>query len=373
MTVPFADLHSIHREVADELDKMWESVIGSSAFIGGPYVETFESEWAEYCEVDHAVGVANGTDALRLTLSALEVGIGDEVIVPTNTFIATAAAVAAVGATPVFVDVDPATLLLTSEHVADAITPRTAAVIPVHLYGQPVDMPALMAVAQRTGIAVVEDAAQAHGARWDGRRVGSFGDAACFSFYPGKNLGALGDGGAVVTSNAKLADRIRQLSNHGRGPDRYLHEVVGSNSRLDGLQAAVLSVKLARLDAGNASRRAAANRYRELLSGLPLEFTQQRPEAESVFHLFVVQAAGRDELVMALESAGISTGLHYPIPCHLQPAFAHLPPAHLPVAEAVALRLLSLPMFPHITDRQIETTTDAIETHLLNQPEASVA
>lgn len=373
MSVPFADLLSMHREIADELDQIWGVVLERSSFIGGPYLDVFEEQWAEYCEVEHAVGVANGTDALRLTLEALGVGPGDEVIVPTNTFIATAAAVATVGATPVFVDVDPKTLLLTPQHVADAVTQRTAAVIPVHLYGQPVDMPAIVEVARRAGIAVIEDAAQAHGARWKGQRAGSFGDAACFSFYPGKNLGALGDGGAVVTNDAPLAERVRQLSNHGRGPDRYLHQVVGGNSRLDGLQAGILTLKLRRLDAWNEARRTAANAYRNLLSGLPVDLTEQRPEAESVFHLFVVQAPGRDELMNALAAAEIGAGLHYPVPCHLQPAFAGPTQPRLPVAEDAARRILSLPMFPHITENQIESTVNAIERHMLGLSEASVA
>jgi len=372
MRVPFADLSSIHREVESELGEVFEVVLKESSFIGGPHVEAFEAGWAAYCEIEHAVGVANGTDALRLTLEALGIGPGDEVIVPTNTFIATAAAVASVGATPVFVDVDPSTLLITPGHVEAAISDRTAAVIPVHLYGQPVDMPAIMEIAGKAGIAVVEDAAQAHGARWDGTRVGSFGDAACFSFYPGKNLGALGDGGAVVTRDASLADRIRQLSNHGRGADRYHHDVVGSNSRLDGLQAAFLSVKLPHLDSGNAARRVAAARYTQLLSSLPIQLTGQRPEAESVFHLFVVQTSDRDDLIQDLASEGIAAGLHYPVPCHLQPAFAHVSTPGLPVAEQAALRILSLPMFPHISEEQVDLTAGVIDRHI-RAGEASVA
>ncbi len=363
MIVPFLDLESMHEEVADELYKAWANVLETSSFIGGPFVEAFEWQWAEYCEVGHAVGVANGTDALRLTLAALGIGPGDEVIVPTNTFIATAAAAAEVGATPVFVDVDPKTLLMTPEHLAAAITPRTTAVVPVHLYGQPVDMPGILSVAEKAGIAVVEDAAQAHGARWNGRRVGSFGHAACFSFYPGKNLGALGDGGAVVTNDASLAERIRQLSNHGRGSDKYHHDVVGANSRLDGLQAAMLTVKTEHLDVWNEARREAAATYHRLLTGLPVILTHQPPEAESVHHLYVIRADARDSLQKSLEEAGIGVGLHYPIPCHLQPAFGHLPSVSLPVAEEAAGHLLSLPMFPHITDLQISAAVAAIEQH----------
>jgi len=221
-------------------------------------------------------------------------------------------------------------------------------------------MPGIMAVAERAGIAVIEDAAQAHGARWNGRRVGSFGHAACFSFYPGKNLGALGDGGAVVTNDAKLAERIRQLSNHGRGSDKYHHDVIGANSRLDGLQAAMLTVKTTHLDVWNEARREAAATYQRLLTGLPLTLTSQLPEAESVHHLFVIRAEMRDELRRSLEEAGIGSGLHYPIPCHLQPAFGHLPAASLPVAEDAAEQVLSLPMFPHLSSIQVNATVEAI-------------
>jgi dTDP-4-amino-4,6-dideoxygalactose transaminase len=363
MIVPFLDLENLHQEVADELFKAWANVLETSSFVGGPFVEALEWQWAEYCETSHAVGVANGTDALRLTLQALGIGLGDEVVVPANTFIATAAAVAEVGAVPIFVDVDPETLLMTPRHLAEAITPRTAAAIPVHLYGQPVDMPGLMSVAEKAGIVVVEDAAQAHGARWNGRRVGSFGHAACFSFYPGKNLGALGDGGAVVTNDPGLAERVRQLANHGRGADKYTHDVVGSNSRLDGLQAAILSVKIAHLDRWNEARRQAAASYRHLLSGLPLTLTAERREAESVHHLMVVRTEDRDGLRSGMHESGIGVGLHYPIPCHRQHAFSDLPERSLPVAEEAARRLLSLPMFPHITETQIGATVRAIESH----------
>jgi dTDP-4-amino-4,6-dideoxygalactose transaminase len=361
--VPFLDLESLHQGIADELFKAWANVLETSSFVGGQFVETFEWQWAEYCETSHAVGVANGTDALRLTLQALGVGPGDEVIVPTNTFIATAAAVVEVGAVPVFVDVDPDTLLIRPEDVAAAITSRTSAVIPVHLYGQPVDMPALMRVAEKAGIAVIEDAAQAHGARWNGRRVGSFGHAACFSFYPGKNLGALGDGGAVVTNDPGLAERVRQLANHGRGTDKYTHDVVGSNSRLDGLQAALLSVKIPHLDRWNEARRQAAASYRHLLAGLPVTITAERPEAESVHHLMVIRTQDRDSLRSEMEEAGIGVGLHYPVPCHRQRAFADLPELTLPVAEDAAQQLLSLPMFPHLTEAQIGATARAIDSH----------
>jgi dTDP-4-amino-4,6-dideoxygalactose transaminase len=359
-------------EVQPALDDLWRDVVGNSSFVGGPHVDEFEEKWARYCETRHAIGVANGTDAIELTLTAMGIGPGDEVIVPANTFIATVSAVARAGATPVFVDVDPATLLMTASHVAAAITQRTAAVIPVHLYGQPADMGSIQTVARTAGIAVVEDAAQAHGARWEGARVGSFGTAACFSFYPGKNLGALGDAGAVVTDDANLAEKIRQLANHGRGPDRYSHDVVGTNSRLDGLQAAFLSVKLDRLDAWNEARRVAAARYDELLAPL-VQLTDQRTEAESVYHLYVVRTPDRDSLQESLQAAGISSGLHYPIPCHLQPPFLDVERAPLTVAEDAARRQISLPMFPHITDAQIVTTANAIREHTSFSQRAATA
>jgi len=372
MSVPFLDLRAMNDEVRPRLDELWNQIVGTSAFVGGPHVEEFEARWARFCEVRHAVGVANGTDAIQLTLRALGIGPGDEVIVPTNTFIATVSSVANAGAKPVFVDVDPATLLMTASHVAAAITPQTAAVIPVHLYGQAVDMTAIMAVARRAGIAVVEDAAQAHGAKWDGRRVGSLGHVACFSFYPGKNLGALGDAGAVVTNDDTLAERVRQLSNHGRGAGHYAHDVVGFNSRLDGLQAAFLSAKLHRLDAWNEARRVAAARYDELLAPF-VELTDQRTEAESVYHLYVVRADDRDSLKRSLEDDGISVGLHYPVPCHLQPPFRDDMRPPLPVAEDAARRQLSLPMFPHMTETQVERTAGSVRQHVRIRHEEAIA
>lgn len=366
MSVPFLDIASMNGEVRAELDSVWSDAVTTSGFIGGAAVDEFEAAWAAYCETDHAVGVANGTDAIELTLTAMGIGPGDEVIVPANTFVATVSAVAQTGATPVFVDVDPATLLVTGEAVSAAISSRTAAVIPVHLFGQPVDMRSIRSVADAAGIAVIEDAAQAHGARWEGRRAGSLGDAACFSFYPGKNLGALGDGGAVVTGDGALADRIRQLSNHGRGADRYAHDVVGRNSRLDAIQAAFLHVKLGRLDSWNEARRVAASRYDELLAPF-VELTDQRTEAESVYHLYVIRTDDREALQRDLESEGIATGLHYPVPCHLQPPYVDPSRPALSVVEDAARRIVSLPMFPHITDEQVERVVGAVREHMLGR------
>lgn len=363
MTVPFLDITAMNEEVRPELDRVWSESLATSGFIGGRKVDEFEAAWAAYCDANHAIGVANGTDAIELTLSALGVGSGDEVIVPANTFVATVSSVMRAGARPVFVDVDPATMLITADGVRSAVTSNTAAVIPVHLYGQPVDMRSIRTVADETGIALIEDAAQAHGARWEGRRIGSLGDAACFSFYPGKNLGALGDGGAVVTDDTALADRIRQLANHGRGADRYAHDVVGRNSRLDAMQAAFLHVKLHRLDAWNEARRVAASRYDELLAPY-VELTDQRTEAESVYHLYVIRTDDRDSLQTALKSAGIASGLHYPVPVHLQPPYLDPSRPSLAVVEDAARRLLSLPMFPHITEEQVERVADTVREHM---------
>jgi dTDP-4-amino-4,6-dideoxygalactose transaminase len=321
--------------------------------------------------VDHAVGVASGTDALQLSLTALDIGAGDEVVVPANTFIATAAAVVRAGATPRFADVSDDTLLMTPHTLAEAITPRTRAVIIVHLYGQLPDMAGILATAQRAGIAVIEDAAQAHGAEWGGRRAGSFGEAACFSFYPAKNLGAFGDAGAVVTSQPELADQIRSLANHGRshGGSHYEHDRLGTNSRLDALQAILLSGKLARLDAWTERRIALASRYRDLLgscefTGNELKLTGAAPLARHVYHLFVVRVARRDSVRAELARRGIQTGVHYPIPCHRQPPLRRFAERSLPVAEQSAGELLSLPMFPHLTDRQVDFVCESLRAAL---------
>ncbi|MFO1070022.1 MAG: DegT/DnrJ/EryC1/StrS family aminotransferase [Geminicoccaceae bacterium] len=359
--IPFLDLGAMSAEIRAELDQAWDDVTGTSSFIGGRFVERFERSWADYCGRRHGLGTADGTAALELALRALGIGPGDEVIVPANTFIATVEAVLGVGALPVLVDVDPDTLLLTAAHVEAALTPRTAAVIPVHLFGQPCDMDAIGAVAAKAGLAVIEDAAQAHGASWRGRRVGSFGDLACFSFYPGKNLGAFGDAGAVVTDRDDLAARIRCLGNHGRDPaaaERHL--LVGRNQRLDALQAAVLSAKLPRLDAWNAARQRLAARYAKGLAGSAARMVTVAEGAVSVHHLAVVQVEDRDAVRRALAAEGIATGIHYAIPCHLQPALAHLRTAPLPVTEAAATRILSLPMFPHLTDAQVDRVVEAL-------------
>ncbi len=351
--VAFLDLAQVHAELREPLDRAWRTVLEHGRFVGGPEVASFEAAFAQYCEVRHCAGVANGTDALELILAGLRIGPGDEVIMPTNTFVATAEAVVAVGATPRFVDVLPDTLLVDPDAVAAAVGPRTAAVIVVHLFGQMADMTALSALAERHGLALVEDAAQAHGARFAGRRAGSWGVAAAFSFYPGKNLGALGDGGAVVSNDSALIDDIRRLADHGRSRvDRYAHEVAGRNSRLDTLQAALLEVKLPKLDAANRARAAAVQRYREELpaSCVPLAV---HPAAEPVYHLAVVQVPDRAAATKLLDDAEVGWGVHYPVPCHRQPAFAAYATGSLPVAEAAAARILSLPLHPALTAAQV--------------------
>lgn len=361
MNIPFLDLTSLHAEIEAELDTVWESLKRSSQFVGGDMVDRFEAEWATYCNVEHCVGVSSGTAALELSLRALGIGAGDHVIVPANTFIATAAAVVAAGAEPVFVDVDPTTQLVTADLIGDALTTRTAAVIVVHLYGCPADMDAIGRVAHKAGIAVIEDAAQAHGARWNGKKAGGLGDAGCFSFYPGKNLGAFGDAGAVVTNDAVLAARVRAMMNHGRPPGNpHLHEVIGSNDRLDALQAAVLSIKLRHLEGWNAARARAVDLYRAGLRGLPIEMVAVPPHAASSYHLMVVMCDDRYRLQSRLAAEGIATGIHYPIPCHRQPAFRAKEAAPLPAVERAAERVLSLPLFPHITRMQIDGIVEAI-------------
>ena len=361
--IPFLDLGGVNLGLREEFDLAWKTVLGHGGFIGGPEVERFEREFAAYCGTQACVGVANGTDALELILTGLGIGRGDEVILPANTFIATAEAVCATGARPRFVDVCPDTLLINPDAVAAAVTRLTAAIIPVHLYGQMVDVEAISVIAQRHQLAVVEDAAQAHGARHRARRAGSVGVAAGFSFYPGKNLGAFGDAGAVVTSDLALAQRIRGIANHGRcAVDRHLHTEVGRNSRLDSVQAAVLSAKLSRLDSDNAHRAAAMAGYRRMLpSGcVPVAVA---PGAEPVYHLAVIQVDDRAAVTRALTVAGIGWGLHYPVPCHRQPAFEsrHLAGA-LPVAETAAGRILSLPMSPTLDTGQLARICDVLRT-----------
>jgi dTDP-4-amino-4,6-dideoxygalactose transaminase len=360
--VPFVRLDKDDPELLEELLAEVRSVAEQSAFVLGSHVEAFEADFATYCEAEEAVGVASGTDALALALRALGIGPGHEVIVPANTFIATAEAVSMAGATPRFVDVDPVSGLLTAEIVERALDPRVRCVIPVHLYGATVDMDPLLEVARAARVAVIEDACQAHGARYRGRRVGALGDIGCFSFYPAKNLGAWGDGGAVVTNRPELAERVRLLRSHGERP-RYRHRVIGSTARLDGLQAAVLRVKLRHLDGWNAQRRRAAAELRRALHGSGVLAPAGPVDGgDHVYHLFVVRFEYRDLLRAHLTARGIASAVHYPTPVHLTEAYGHLgyEPGSLPVAEEMTNQICSLPIFPGMNDAQIEAVASAV-------------
>lgn len=362
MTVPFLDVAAATAELRAEIDQAIARAVGSGWYIGGAEVAAFEAEWAAYCGAGHAVGVGNGLDALELTLRALGIGPGDEVITAANGFIATVLAITATGAAPVLVEPDPATFNLDPDRVAAAITARTKVILPTHLYGHPADLDPLLAIARKHGAALVEDAAQAHGARYKGRRIGGHGNAVCWSFYPSKNLGALGDGGAVTTNDASLAARIRQLANYG-SRERYVHDLKGVNSRLDPLQAAVLRAKLPHLDAWNDRRRAVADLYRrELASCSELALPSTADWAEPVWHLFVVRHADRDRLAARLRERGVETLVHYPIPPHRQQAYAdlRLGEGSLPIAERLAGEVLSLPIGPHLPPESATLVADAV-------------
>lgn len=362
MSVPFVDLKAQYRSIHNQIEAALADVLESCRFVGGPVVEAFEAEFAQACGAKYAVGVGNGTDALQVALRACGVGPGDEVITPAFTFTATAEAVVNAGARPVFVDVDE-TYTLDANQVADRITVRTKAILPVHLYGQPADIDPLLDLAQRHGLVVVEDAAQAHGARYKGRRVGSLGHIACFSFYPSKPLGAYGDGGAILTNNGQWARQVRTICDHGRS-GYYQHELIGCNSRLDALQAAVLRVKLQHLDEWNEARRRVALRYAEMLASSDLTLPHVAPEREHVYHLYVVRSRDREGLRQHLQQAGIGVGLHYPGPLHQQPAYSFLGyrRGSFPNSEAWADQILSLPMYAEMTASQVAEVVAAIRT-----------
>lgn len=366
MTIPFLDLKSPYIEIKEELDKAYRRVMESGWYILGNEVEAFESEFATYCDTKYCVGVGNGLEALHLIVRGFEIGPGDEVIVPANTYIATWLAVTHAGATPVPVEPDQRTCNIDPARIEQAITSRTKAILVVHLYGQPADMDPIIAIALKHGLKVIEDCAQAHGARYKGRRTGALGDAAGFSFYPGKNLGALGDGGAVTTNDPELAQRIQILRNYG-SRIKYHNEVVGYNSRLDELQAALLRVKLTRLDEWNQRRRTNASIYSDrlqVIKDLVLPFV---PEwAEPVWHLFVVRHPRRDELQQLLNTANIGTLIHYPIPPHLSEAYAHdgFNSLKFPITEQMASTVLSLPMGPHMEKSQINIISDVFAKNL---------
>lgn len=359
--IPFLDLGAAYREIKPEIDTAVQRVLDSGWYILGPEVDAFEAEWAAYCGAKYAVGLANGLDALILALRALDVGPGDEVIVPSNTYIATWLAVSAVGARPVPVEPDPATHNIDPARIAAALTDRTKVILPVHLYGQPADLDPILALARSHGLAVVEDAAQAHGARYKNRRIGAHGDIVCWSFYPGKNLGALGDAGAVTTDNADLADRIRMLRNYGSRV-KYVNEVQGANSRLDPLQAAVLRVKLSHLDGWTARRGAIADLYLKGLAGTDLILPHVPDWADPAWHLFVVRSAAREALQARLTKAEIGTLIHYPIPPHMQQAYADMGimAGALPLARQLAAEVISLPIGPQLSLEQAKAVVHQV-------------
>ena len=364
--IPFLDLKAPYLELKQELDEAISRVVSSGWFIGGEEVDQFEAEYATYCGAAHAVGVANGLDALHLALRAMDVGPGDEVIVPSNTYIATWLAVSQCGATPVPVEPDARTFNIDPTLIEAAITPRTKVILPVHLYGQPVDIDPIVAIARKHGLRVLEDGAQAHGARYKGKRLGAHGDAVAWSFYPGKNLGAMGDGGAVTTNDPHIADRLRVLRNYGSRV-KYVNEVQGYNSRLDPLQAALLRVKLERLDEWNARRSAIAQRYQQGLANYGLQLPHVPEWAEPVWHLYVVQHAQREVLQHVLADKGVGSLIHYPIPPHLQQAYAHAGwgLGAFPLAERMADQVLSLPMGPHLLGSQVEEIIKHVTTLVL--------
>ncbi|TWD86091.1 dTDP-4-amino-4,6-dideoxygalactose transaminase [Variovorax beijingensis] len=351
--IPFLDLKTPYFELKQELDDAIARVVSSGWFIGGEEVDQFEVEYASYCGAAHAIGVANGLDALHLALRAMDVGAGDEVIVPSNTYIATWLAVTQCGAIPVPVEPDERTFNINPALLEAAITPRTKVILPVHLYGQPADLDHVLLIARKHGLRVLEDGAQAHGARYKGERLGAHGDAVAWSFYPGKNLGAMGDGGAVTTNDTQLADRLRVLRNYGSRV-KYVNEMQGYNSRLDPLQAAILRVKLAHLDKWNERRKLAAAQYLKDLIGSGVVLPYVPDWADPVWHLFVVRCAKRDALHQRLAASGVSTLIHYPIPPHRQEAYADAgwQVNEFPLANQMADEVLSLPMGPHLSENQ---------------------
>jgi len=366
MRVPFLDLKAQYASIRDEIGTALQQVFDATAFAGGPFVENFEKEFASFCQCDFAIGVGSGTDALWMALLGLGIGEGDEVITTPNTFIATAEAISFSGATPVFVDIDEQTYNMNPDLLEGAITPKTKAVIPVHLFGQMADMDPIMQVARMHGLFVIEDACQAHGAEHKQRCAGSIGDAGCFSFYPGKNLGAYGEAGAIVTNNAELAERMRMFRDHGQAK-KYYHRLIGWNARMDGLQGAVLNVKLKHLPAWNEARRKNAQLYNDLLTAVDSVITPVEADCtRHIYHVYAIRTQDRDVLVRALAEKGVSCGIHYPVPIHLQEAYRFLGyrRGSFPVAEKCAQELASLPMFPELSQEQIESVCHEIDCFL---------
>lgn len=364
MKIPFFDLKRQHSKLKGQITEAVARVMDDTAFSGGPYVDEFERLFARFCGTSHAAGVGSGTDALHLVMRALDIGPGDEVILPANTFIATAWGVSYVGAKPVFVDCDPDTWNLDPSKIEEKVTGRTKAVIGVHLYGQPFDIDGVNAVAHRHGLKLVEDCAQAQGALYKGRKVGGFGEAGCFSFYPGKNLGAYGEAGGITTNDPELDARVRALRNHG-SVAKYYHDELGFNMRMDGIQGAVLSVKLNYLDEWNARRRSIARMYLEGIKNPKIKTQKPQEGGESVYHLFVVTTKDREGLKKHLEANDVWPGIHYPVPCHLQKAYSGLGhrKGDFPHSEALSDGCLSLPMFPELTDEEAEKVIEVINRY----------
>jgi len=363
-TINFMDLKRQYDTIKPEIFKAIEDVCDKTAFSGGPFVDTFEKDFADYCGVKHSLGLNSGTTALHAAMLALGIKHGDEVIVPANTFIATAWGVSYTGATPVFVDCEPDTWEICCDKIEEKITPRTKAIIGVHLYGQPFDVDKLAAIAKKHNLTLIEDCAQAHGALYKGRKAGSMSEIGCFSFYPGKNLGAYGEGGAITTNNQSIEAHVKSIRNHG-STERYFHDEIGYNYRMDGIQGAVLSVKMKYIDTWNQRRRSIGERYKKEFSN-PLIKTQFQPDwAKSVYHLFVITTENRDDFMNYMKSNGISCGLHYPLPCHLQKAYIELgyKKGDCPNAEYLASHCVSLPMFPELTDEEVERVIKTVNTY----------
>ncbi len=363
MNVPFVDLKAQYVSLKPQMDAAIQSVLDRAAFILGREVADFEQAFSRYVGTKYAVGVCSGTDALEMALRVCGIGPGDEVITVPNTYIATCEAISQVGATIRWAEVDERTYNMNAVGIEAAITPRTKALLPVHLYGQPADMGPIMEIARKHSLKVIEDCAQSHGAKWQGQNTGTFGDVSCYSFYPGKNLGAYGDGGAVLTNDEAIAEQVRMLRNHGQR-EKYVHLIEGYCHRLDNLQAAVLGIKLSHLDEWNAARRAHAEMYDELLTGVPGIVTPYvDPGVEHVYHLYVIQVPNRDKVQAALKEARVETGIHYPIPLHEQPAYARFghKPGDYPISHDLGPKILSLPMYPELTEEQIHYVVDTLK------------
>ncbi len=364
--IPLVDLKIQYEQIKADIDAAISRVIGNTSFILGEEVKSFETAFAQFCQAEYGIGTSSCTAALQLALLACGVGPGDEVITTPLTFIATTEAISHVGARPVFVDIDPLTYNIDVYRIEAAITDRTKAILPVHLYGQPAELDAILEIAKKYHLKVVEDAAQAHAAEYKGRRVGSIGDVACFSFYPGKNLGAYGDGGMVVTNDVEIAEQVRLLRNHGRR-EKYEHLIEGFSYRLDALHAAILNVKLSYLEQWTAARRQHAHLYNDLLAEAPVATPQEMTGGRHVYHLYVINnLKNRAAVQQKLKAQGVASGIHYPIPLHLQPAYAHLghQPGDFSQAETASQQILSLPMFPELTDKQIHTVAQTLKDSL---------